>query len=94
MKGSDLKAWRQNNGWTQLDLMEELEINSRQTINNWEKAERIPRLAELAIIAIDQVEACRKKGGIRTQIGIKKIASQRHDLWKKHNIFDFDSEVK
>jgi hypothetical protein len=43
--------------------MIELEIGSRQTISTWEKADSIPRLVELAITALDQVEASRKRSG-------------------------------
>ena len=50
MSGADLKAWRRAIGWTQSDLMEELGITSRQTIAGWERAARLPRLVELAVI--------------------------------------------
>jgi transcriptional regulator with XRE-family HTH domain len=76
MKGADVKAWRERLGWTQADLMTELEIGSRQTIITWEKAERIPRMVELAIIALDQVEAARKKTGFEKQLTPANIANR------------------
>jgi DNA-binding XRE family transcriptional regulator len=88
MKGEDLKKWRKTNGWTQAELMEELEITSRQTITSWEKAPRIPRLVELAITAIDQIEPCRRLGGIKCQFTLEQIANRRHDLWKENSIPD------
>ncbi|MCP4620664.1 MAG: helix-turn-helix transcriptional regulator [Bradyrhizobium sp.] len=58
MTGDELKAWRKGRGWTQSDLMKELEVTARQTVVRWEQSERIPRLVELSIIALDQVEGC------------------------------------
>jgi len=74
MKGSDLKAWRKKNGWTQADLMAELEINSRQTLSSWEKSDQLPHIARLAIIALDQIEACRKRSDLKTQFRPEEIA--------------------
>lgn len=83
MTGEELKVWRKANGWTQAGLMEELEITSRQTITTWEKADRIPRVVELAITAIDQIEVCRKQAGLKQQFTIQEIASRHHSLWKQ-----------
>lgn len=82
MRGEDLKHWRKSNGWTQADLMEELTVTSRQTIISWEKAERIPRIVELAVTAVDQIEACRRIGGIEKQFTPEQIANRRHEMWK------------
>jgi transcriptional regulator with XRE-family HTH domain len=62
MTGDELKAWRKGRGWTQTDLMQELEVTARQTVVRWEHSERIPRLVELSIIALDQVEGCNRRG--------------------------------
>lgn len=74
MLGSKLRAWRKSLGWTQADLMEELEVSSRQTISTWENSEKIPRMAELAIIALIKVEACRKRAGFEASITDESIA--------------------
>ena len=76
MTGAELKAWRVRIGWTQADLMIELEVGSRQTISTWENADRIPRLVELAVIAIDQVEASRKRSGFERQFTPESIANR------------------
>jgi hypothetical protein len=55
--------------------MTELEVGSRQTINSWESEEQIPRLIELAIIALDQVEAARKRSGFPKQFIGEDIAN-------------------
>lgn len=62
MTGNELRAWRKGRGWTQADLMKELEIAARQTVVRWEQSERIPRMVELSIIALDQVEGCNRRG--------------------------------
>ena len=77
MSGEELRAWRKCRGWNQADLMVELEISSRQTINTWESAERIPRIIELSIVALDQVEACRKIAGFEKQWTPEIIGKRR-----------------
>jgi transcriptional regulator with XRE-family HTH domain len=79
--GADLKAWRESVGWTQGDLMVELEIRSRQTIGTWESAEKIPRLVELAIVALDQIEASRKRSGFEKQFTPETIAAHGMKYW-------------
>jgi transcriptional regulator with XRE-family HTH domain len=86
MTGADLKSWREHLGWTQSDLMVELEVGSRQTISTWESGEHIPRLVELAIIALDQVEACRKRSGFNKKFTQETIAN-RHFV---HGVKYFD----
>lgn len=80
MTGTELRIWREGLGWNQTDLMHELEVRSRQTISAWEASDAIPRIVELAIIALDQVEACRKRSGFESQltpecISVKQRAS-------------------
>jgi transcriptional regulator with XRE-family HTH domain len=77
MTGLELRAWREKIGWTQVDLMVELEVKSRQTMSTWEHAEKIPRVAELAIIALDQIEASRKRSGFERQFTPQSIANRR-----------------
>jgi transcriptional regulator with XRE-family HTH domain len=81
MTGADLKRWRERVGWTQADLMVELEVKSRQTIGTWESAEKIPRLIELAIVALDQIEATRKRSGFEKQFTPETIAALRMNYW-------------
>jgi transcriptional regulator with XRE-family HTH domain len=80
MTGSDLKAWRKAIGWTQSHLMTELEVKSRQTVAAWEKTQRLPRLVELAIVALDQVEACRKSTESLEQFTSSSIISLARGL--------------
>jgi transcriptional regulator with XRE-family HTH domain len=75
--GAELKAWRSSIGWTQADLMIELEIKSRQTLSTWEGAEKIPRVVELAITALDQIESARKRSGFERQFTPESIANRR-----------------
>ena len=77
MTGSQLKTWRQERGWKQSDLMEELEIGSRQTITTWETSDEIPRLVELAIVALDQIEACQRIGRYKKQFSLDEISKLR-----------------
>jgi transcriptional regulator with XRE-family HTH domain len=84
MRGTDLKAWREHNRWTQGDLMTELEVGSRQTISTWESAQKIPRLVELAIIALDQVEASRKQSGFAKQFTIESIVNRHFERGIKY----------
>lgn len=80
--GADLKTWRERVRWTQAELMTELEIRSRQTIATWESAEKIPRLVELAILALDQIEASRKRSGFEKQFTPESIAALRTEYWR------------
>ena len=54
MTGDEMKAWRGRNNYTQDMLMRELEVKSRQTISSWENAEKVPRLVELALAALER----------------------------------------
>ncbi len=76
MTGAELRTWRSRIGWTQTDLMIELEIKSRQTMSAWERAEKIPRVVELAIIALDQIEAARNRSGYERQFTPESIANR------------------
>jgi transcriptional regulator with XRE-family HTH domain len=77
MTGAQLKSWRQERGWKQSDLMVELEIGSRQTITTWETSNEIPRLVELAIVALDQIEACNRVGRPKLQLSPDDISKNR-----------------
>jgi transcriptional regulator with XRE-family HTH domain len=84
MLGSDLKHWREARGWTQSDLMKELDVSSRQTVTSWESSIQLPRLVELAIVALDQVEACNRRTGHRRQFTPETIANRWFAPVKKH----------
>ncbi|MDB5610935.1 MAG: hypothetical protein JWP25_7835 [Bradyrhizobium sp.] len=84
MRGAELKVWREKRGWTQGDLMQELEIRSRQTVTTWEASERIPRTIVLAVIALDQVEACNRCGGYKQQFTPTTIANSWFGPIKAH----------
>jgi transcriptional regulator with XRE-family HTH domain len=77
MTGAELRSWREKLGWNQTDLMHELEVRARQTISAWEASEEVPRMVELAIIALDQIEPCRKRGGFESQLTREGISAQQ-----------------
>lgn len=59
MKGLELKEWRKNHGFTQEELMFQLGLKSRQTLNSREKSnEDLPRLWELALVALEKAPSC------------------------------------
>ena len=65
MIGTDLQAWRKRNGYTQNSLCLELGVKSRQTIISWEKStERLSRLVELALMALEQIPEARTVDGL------------------------------
>lgn len=84
MTGSELKEWRKRNGLSQSDLTKELGISSRQTISTWENSESVPRVIELAVCALDQVESCRILGGYEKQFKSNRLANRHFDTWKKY----------
>jgi transcriptional regulator with XRE-family HTH domain len=49
MNGRQWAEWRRRLGYDQQKIMQELDINSRQTISTWENSEEVPRLAVLAL---------------------------------------------
>lgn len=75
MRGSEFVAIRKRLGFSQKRLMDELGIKSRQTISSWEKADReVPRIAELALIALEHVPAC------RLMVGSEATARERREF--------------
>jgi DNA-binding XRE family transcriptional regulator len=61
MLGTELPEWRNRNRFTQDTLRMALGIKSRQTIITWEKsAEPLPRLVELALLALERFPDERK----------------------------------
>jgi len=64
--------------------MTELEVASRQTINTWESAEELPRMVELAVTALDQVPAVRKRSGFEKQFTAASIANAPFGRVKKY----------
>jgi transcriptional regulator with XRE-family HTH domain len=78
MTGEELRAWRKGRRWTQADLMEELQVTARQTIVRWEQSEEVPRMVELAVIALDQVEGCNRRTYTK-QFSSSEIANRWFD---------------
>lgn len=68
MRGSEWAAWRNRLGYSQQKIMQELGINSRQTISTWENSEEVPRLAVLALHAIEHYPSCRNIFGERISL--------------------------
>ncbi|MFQ3456466.1 hypothetical protein PMN64_24600 [Bradyrhizobium sp. UFLA01-814] len=61
MLGTELPEWRSRNRFTQDTLRMALGIKSRQTIITWEKStEPLPRLVELALLALERFPEERK----------------------------------
>jgi transcriptional regulator with XRE-family HTH domain len=67
MLGTELRAWRKRNRYTQDMLRMALELGSRQTIITWERFDKpIPRTVELALLALEHMPGlCRKVDGHR-----------------------------
>ncbi len=54
MRGRDLRAWRERNGFSQEKLRQELKLASRQTLNSWEHLEKeVPPLVENALYRLE-----------------------------------------
>ena len=65
MTGAELKKWRKSNGYTQQRLQIELGVKSRGTISSWENsATAVPRVVELALLALSEIPSSRKALGI------------------------------
>jgi DNA-binding XRE family transcriptional regulator len=61
MLGTELPQWRAKNRFTQDTLRMALGVKSRQTIITWEKStEPLPRLVELALLALERFPDERK----------------------------------
>ena len=55
MTGSELRRLRKRLGYTQQTFIQELDVRSRQTLVTWEKSETVPRLVELAALALEHL---------------------------------------
>jgi transcriptional regulator with XRE-family HTH domain len=83
MKGSDWAKWRNRLGYNQQKIMRELNVNSRQTISTWEHAEEVPRLAVLALHALEQYPACQNIIGDR--ISMSEERKYKHRIGENHS---------
>ena len=73
MRGADLREWRRRYGYNQEHLMRELGIRSRQTISTWENSSnKLPRMLELALIALENVPESRTVLGKRVSVAERK----------------------
>lgn len=84
MTGAELRGWRVKRGWTQADLTTELDIKARQTVAAWESSEKIPRLVELAVMALDQLELVRNRAGFENRMTEDQIKHVRLGWIAKH----------
>jgi hypothetical protein len=67
MLGIELPEWRHRNRFTQDTLRIALGVKSRQTIITWEKStERLPRLVQLALLALERFPEERKVTALAT----------------------------
>ena len=86
MKGSELKSWRERNGYfSQTSLMDELGIRSRTTMSSLENSEdSIPRVYLLALIALERHPELRTVASQRlpgaTQRKARQLAPPLSDL--------------
>lgn len=65
MLGIELPDWRRRNRFTQDALRMALGVKSRQTIISWEKSPvQLPRLVELALMAIEHIPEARAVDGV------------------------------
>jgi transcriptional regulator with XRE-family HTH domain len=65
MNGDDLKQWRERNNYTQERLKIELGVKSRQTVISWEQTDKLPRVLELALIALENYPEVRNSSPSR-----------------------------
>ena len=73
MRGTDLREWRKRHRYNQYDLMKELGIQSRQTISTWENSNNeLPRMLELALIALENVPDSQNIHGKRASAAERK----------------------
>ena len=77
MKGSEWATWRNRLGYSQQKIMRELGINSRQTISTWENSEEVPRLAVLALHALEQYPTCQNIIGDRISLNEERKYKDR-----------------
>ena len=78
MNGSELRQRRKHLGYSQQDFIGELGIKSRQTLVSWEQsAEELPRLVQLAVLALERLPDCRRT------IGKRAKAHERKEFEKK-----------
>ena len=62
--GKELRKRRKRLGYTQETFIRELGIKSRQTLITWEKSEaELPRMVQLAVIALEKLPECQKVAG-------------------------------
>jgi DNA-binding XRE family transcriptional regulator len=79
MRGIDLKEWRKRHKYSQEMLMNELGLGSRQTIVTWEKSsDELPRLTQLALIALEEIPKVRRVHG-------KRAGAAEKRKWRHHH---------
>jgi len=77
MTGKDLAEWRRRNGYSQQQLMQELEVKSRQTISTWERPDRqLERAVELALILLERDLSLRRIAGKKATLKGAKEARE------------------
>ncbi len=60
MNGPELRERRKLLGYTQRGFLKEIGVRSRQTLITWEKSDaKLPRLVELAVLALEKLPECR-----------------------------------
>ncbi len=73
MKGPELRQRRERLGYTQRGFLKEIGVRSRQTLITWEKSDaKLPRLVELAVLALENLPECRQQIGKRATTAERK----------------------
>lgn len=82
MTGEELVAWRRRNGYSQEQLMRELDVKSRQTISSWEKSgNQVERTVELALIALERDPMLRRIAGKKASAREARAYLAGDDKW-------------
>lgn len=59
--GARLREWRKSNHYSQEELARELEV-TRQTVIGWEQSEKVSRIVQLALAALENTPVVGKIG--------------------------------
>ena len=79
MNGPELRQQRKRLGYSQQIFIDELGVKSRQTLITWEKSDaELPRLVELAVLALERLPECRR------QLGKRATAAERRAFERKN----------
>lgn len=67
--------------------MKELEVTAKHSVVRWEKSDRIPRMVQLSVVALDQVEGCNRRTYAK-QVGSAELANRWFDGLREANALE------